>query len=71
MGTLPLEGMMRNARSARLVDGADAVCNFATSIPVGYAGAVPGAGYSAGRRLAGSGTARACAMQNCPTQSCS
>jgi nucleoside-diphosphate-sugar epimerase len=27
----------------RLVDGADAVCNFATAIPVGYAGVVPGA----------------------------
>ncbi len=27
----------------RLVDGADAVCNFATAIPVGYAGALPGA----------------------------
>ena len=26
-----------------LFDGADAVCNFATSIPVGYAGALPGA----------------------------
>lgn len=27
----------------RLVDGVDAVCNFATSIPVGFAGALPGA----------------------------
>jgi nucleoside-diphosphate-sugar epimerase len=27
----------------RLVDGADAVCNFATSIPVGFAGVLPGA----------------------------
>ena len=27
----------------RLVDGADAVCNFVTAIPVGYAGVVPGA----------------------------
>jgi len=27
----------------RLVDGAEAVCNFATAIPVGFAGAVPGA----------------------------
>lgn len=26
-----------------LVEGADAVCNFATAIPVGYAGALPGA----------------------------
>lgn len=27
----------------RLVDGTDAVCNFATAIPVGFAGALPGA----------------------------
>lgn len=27
----------------RLVEGTDAVCNFATAIPVGYAGVVPGA----------------------------
>lgn len=27
----------------QLVEGADAVCNFATAVPVGYAGAVPGA----------------------------
>ena len=41
----------------RLVEGADAVCNFATSIPVGYAGAVPGA-WRANDRLRTEGSRR-------------
>jgi nucleoside-diphosphate-sugar epimerase len=44
MGAMPvLTGLGDHDGLVDLFTGADAVCNFATSIPVGYAGALPGA----------------------------
>ena len=44
LGATPvLSGLGDHEGLVGLFDGADAVCNFATSIPVGYAGARPGA----------------------------
>lgn len=44
MGAEPVRTTLAEADGLlRLVDGADAVCNFATAIPVGFAGALPGA----------------------------
>lgn len=44
MGARPVRATLGDAEGLRrLVEGADAVCNFATSVPVGYAGALPGA----------------------------
>jgi nucleoside-diphosphate-sugar epimerase len=44
LGATPqLTGLGDHDGLVRLFDGADAVCNFATSIPVGFAGALPGA----------------------------
>ncbi|HEX4977933.1 MAG TPA: NAD(P)H-binding protein [Nocardioides sp.] len=51
LGATPVHGSLGDPESLhRLVAGVDAVCNVATAVPVGYAGALPGA-WKANDRL--------------------
>lgn len=58
MGARPVRTSLGDLEGLeRFLDGTDAVCNFATAIPVGYAGALPGA-WRANDRLRTEGSQR-------------